>query len=87
MSEPLPPCRWCGENHNGLRCPHVRAIEWQIGPTGVPFVSRVEYLTPADLGTRVAKVGEESIEEPAYPTLKPLRTDNGSQREDRSGSR
>ena len=64
-------CRWCGEDHHGKRCPEVKAIEWAMGPTGVPFISRVEYLTPVDHPPTRVRVGDEEIEG-EYPTLKPL---------------
>ena len=36
-------------------------------------ITRVEFLTPADYGVKVAKAGDATVEEPAeYPKLKPM---------------
>jgi len=61
-------CRWCGETH-GVRCPIVKAYE--IDAHG--FVTRVEFLTPADYPTN--KVPQQPSDVPGedYPRLGPER--------------
>lgn len=57
-------CRWCGEHHDGPRCPWVKALEFNgIGDT----VTRVEFLTPVDMHPQLP--AEVSAQD--YERLKP----------------
>lgn len=39
------PCRWCGQQHQSIQCPRVKAVEFAAdGET----VRRVEFFSPAD---------------------------------------
>lgn len=40
------PCRRCGEDHELIACPHVKALEFD-SVTGL-MITRVEFLTPID---------------------------------------
>lgn len=72
-----PTCRWCGDdnNHGGMLCPYVQALEFEKDGTwsddGRPnvFVSRVEFLTPADFGK--VRDGEVEAPAPSYPRFRP----------------
>jgi hypothetical protein len=57
-------CRWCGEDHAGLICPWVKALEFTHGDERV---TRVEFVTAADFPK------QQSAGEPEnYPRLKPI---------------
>jgi hypothetical protein len=76
-SPPSPPeaCPWCGGAHGEAGCPpHVRAVEWSLAPDGTRFVSRVEFVTLADMPAAVRGPGAEPDEAAAdYERLAPMK--------------
>lgn len=78
-AEPAP-CEWCGLLHvlppSAPRlCPYVKAFEFRCDEAGARYVSRVEFLTPADY--QPIKSGPAAADTPPeadnYPKLRPAR--------------
>lgn len=64
-------CPRCGGEHDLVGCPGVKAVEFGFDLNNAKTIKRVEFLTPADCGTRISQEGEVSAEEPVadYPRL------------------
>ncbi len=53
---------------HGPLCPYVKALEFD----GTGAIVRVEFLTPADFGTRTIEDGDGTkVSQPDYPRLQP----------------
>ncbi len=64
-------CLRCGDAHELVACPYVKAIEWYWSDdqAGKPNVRRLEFLTPADYGPRAAEPIEPGAGGETYPRL------------------
>lgn len=76
------PCEWCGLLHVGPQfapklCPYVKAFEYRCDEAGTRYVSRVEFLTPADYQP-IKGTAEPPKDEGGYPKLNPGRYQDGS---------
>jgi hypothetical protein len=61
--EPAEKCRRCGDAHEIIACPNVKAVEFD----GFQRISRVEFLVPVDFHRQA--IGEAAPN--AYPTKGP----------------
>ncbi len=65
LAVPAEKCPRCLDEHPIIRCPYVKAIEFEF--SGIfDSIKRIEFLTPADFGRPIAKP-EEAVDN--YPKL------------------
>jgi len=68
VTAPPDACARCGEPHEIIACPFVKAIEFEDGDGRL--IRRIEFLTPADYGPPAwHQQPEPASEAAAYPKL------------------
>ena len=71
MADDAAKCPRCGEDHEPIACPHVKAVEFDA--TGL-IITRLEFLTPADYEPRKEQDKPESPREDYDRLGQPPRT-------------
>jgi hypothetical protein len=61
-------CQRCLGEHPIIRCPYVKAIDFEEGGIDGGAIRRIEFLTPADYGRQIAVAKPEELVD-NYPKL------------------